>query len=99
MGAADKILRGDRLALARLLTQVENNEPAGMEVLDELFPRTGRAHLVGITGSPGTGKSSLANQLARKVRSPEAGQPAKTVAIVAVDPTSPLPVGQSWVTG
>ncbi len=84
----DSVLRGDRLALARLLTQVENNTAEGRAALESLFPRTGHAHLIGITGAPGTGKSSLANRLALHFRSL-----GKKVAIVAVDPSSPFTGG------
>jgi len=90
MTYAQSILSGDRLALARLLTLVENNTPEGRDALDELFPHAGKAHLVGVTGSPGSGKSSLVNQIAlhyRKADSP------KRVAIVAVDPSSPFTGG------
>ena len=90
MTIAQSILSGDRLALARLLTLVENNTSEGRETLDELFPHAGKAHLVGVTGSPGSGKSSLVNQIAlhyRKADSP------KRVAIVAVDPSSPFTGG------
>ena len=64
MDATTLILAGNRLALARLLTQVENDSPAGRAALAELFSHTGKAHLIGVTGAPGTGKSSLVNQLA-----------------------------------
>ena len=84
------VLAGERLALARLLTQVENNTPAGREALDGLFAHTGRAHLVGVTGSPGTGKSTLVNMLALALRRSE--NPCK-VAVVAVDPSSPFTGG------
>jgi LAO/AO transport system kinase len=87
------VLAGDRLSLARLLTQIENDTPAGRAALDELFAHTGRAHIVGITGAPGAGKSSLVNGLARALRNPPAGQPERTVAIVAVDPSSPFTGG------
>ena len=84
---------GERLALARLLTQVENDSFEGRAALDALFSHAGRAHLVGVTGSPGTGKSSLVNQLAKSFRHPADGQPEATVAIVAVDPSSPFTGG------
>ena len=87
------VLAGDRLALARLLTQVENDLPAGRAALNGLFLHTGRAHLVGVTGAPGTGKSSLVNQLARYYRHPPQGALPRRVAVVAVDPSSPFTGG------
>jgi len=90
----EKVLAGDRLALSRTLTQIENNTPAGLEALNLLYPYSGRAHLVGVTGSPGTGKSSLVNQLARLYRRnrPDQKTPSR-VAIIAVDPSSPFTGG------
>lgn len=87
------VLAGERLALARLITQVENDTPEGRDALNRLFPHTGKAHLIGVTGSPGTGKSSLVNLIARAYRNPADGtQPCK-VAVVAVDPSSPFTGG------
>lgn len=89
MALTESVLEGNRLALARLLTQVENDSPEGRSALAELFPHTGKAHLIGITGAPGTGKSSLVNQLALHYRKSTATK----VAIVAVDPSSPFTGG------
>ncbi|MCX6067480.1 MAG: methylmalonyl Co-A mutase-associated GTPase MeaB [Chloroflexi bacterium] len=88
MSLADSVLNGDRLALARLLTRVENDTIEGREALDVLFPHTGKAHLIGVTGAPGTGKSTLVNQIALSFR--KLGQ---RVAIVAIDPSSPFTGG------
>lgn len=89
----DAILSGNRLALARLLTQVENGTEQSRALLSALFPHTGQAHLIGVTGSPGTGKSSLVNRLAYFYRHPPEGNPARRVAVVAVDPSSPFSGG------
>lgn len=88
MMLVDSLLKGNRLALARLLTQVENATLEGRAALRQMFARTGRAHLLGITGAPGTGKSSLVNRLTLELRAR-----GKRVAIVAVDPTSPFTGG------
>lgn len=93
--AAD-VLNGDRLALARLLTQVENETEQALEMLGALFPHTGQAYLVGVTGAGGTGKSTLVNRLVQVMRqedsNPEVSQPPR-VAIIAVDPSSPFSGG------
>jgi len=81
-------LAGDRLALARLLTAVENRSPLAEAALRDLYPRAGRAHIVGVTGPPGAGKSTLVAALIGCAR--EAGRP---VAVVAVDPSSPITGG------
>ena len=90
MKLAERVRSGDRLALARLLTLVDNNSQEGQEALSELHASTGRAHRVGVTGAPGTGKSVLVNRLTLHLRAQD--DPPK-VAIVAVDPTSPFTGG------
>lgn len=89
---AHNVIQGNKLALARLLTQIENSTNEGKAALAELFPLTGKAHLVGITGAPGTGKSTLVNHLARFYRDPGNGEVRK-VGVVAVDPSSPFSGG------
>ena len=81
--------RGDRRALARLLTVVEDGDPARLrEVVAAVYPRTGGARVIGITGSPGVGKSTLTDQLATKLRAQD-----RSVAVLAVDPSSPFSGG------
>ena len=76
---------GDRRALARALTLVENGDPLAHEVVADLYPETGRAYSIGLTGPPGVGKSSLASALVRLVRAE-----GKSVGVVSVDPSSPF---------
>lgn len=85
---ADAAVAGDRRALARLLTAVENRTPVAEAAMRRLYPTAGRAHLVGITGPPGSGKSTLVSALIAEVRA--AG---RSVAVVAVDPSSPITGG------
>jgi LAO/AO transport system kinase len=84
----DRILAGDRRAMARAISAVENGEPSAVELLKELFPKSGKALVIGVTGSPGAGKSTLVEKLAGEYR--RRGQ---RVGIVAVDPTSPFSGG------
>jgi LAO/AO transport system kinase len=89
----DSVRQGSRLALGRCLTQVENDTEDGRQALARLFRYTGSAHLIGVTGAPGTGKSSLVNRLAYHYRHPADGAPARRVGIIAVDPSSPFTGG------
>jgi LAO/AO transport system kinase len=93
MDLVQAVLAGDRLALARTLSHVENNTAQGRVALSGLFRHTGKAHLVGVTGASGTGKSSLVNQLALHYRHPGDSKLPRQVAVVAVDPTSPFTGG------
>jgi LAO/AO transport system kinase len=83
-------LAGDRRATARLITLIENNSAEARKMLAALFPHTGRAHVVGVTGAPGTGKSTLVNELVKAYRKKD---PAPRVGVIAVDPTSPFSGG------
>jgi LAO/AO transport system kinase len=85
---AAQIRNGDARALARALSEVENSTPRGREILRTLFPFSGRARKIGITGAPGAGKSSLVDRLAAEARRRE-----QTVGIIAVDPSSPYSGG------
>jgi LAO/AO transport system kinase len=84
----ERLLNGDRRALGKLMTLVDDGAQDGKEAIIKLFPKTGRSHIVGITGAPGVGKSSLINAITGKLR-----EKGKTVGIVAVDPTSPFSGG------
>ena len=79
---------GDRIALARAITLVESSDPLAHDLVRDLYPETGRAYSVGITGPPGVGKSSLIGALLRHVRGLE-----RTVGVVSVDPSSPFSQG------
>jgi len=87
------VLEGDRLVLSRLLSQIENDTREGQQALGALFSHTGQAQLIGVTGAPGTGKSSLVNQIAYHYRHPQNGGEPRKVAVVAVDASSPFTGG------
>lgn len=85
---AQKILAGDRRAIARAISAIESAEPDGVALLKLLFGRTGQAYVIGVTGSPGAGKSTLVEKLAGEYR-----RSSLRVGIIAVDPTSPFSGG------
>jgi len=85
---AAQVRSGDVRALARAITAIENQQPQAEALLEELFPSTGNSFLIGVTGAPGTGKSTLVDRLAAAYRAMN-----RTVGIVAVDPTSPYTGG------
>jgi len=85
---ADRVLGGEPRAVARAISLIEDEEPAGADVVRAIFGRTGRAYLIGMTGPPGAGKSTLVDRLSAEIR--RAGS---TVGIIAVDPTSPFTGG------
>jgi LAO/AO transport system kinase len=84
----ERLRGGDARALARAITAVENRAPEAIPLLKALFPFSGRARVVGVTGAPGAGKSTLVDQLAREYRKRDS-----TLGIIAVDPTSPYSGG------
>jgi LAO/AO transport system kinase len=85
---AAQVRAGDTRAISRAITAIENSDARADDLLRELFPSTGRAYLIGVTGAPGTGKSTLVDKLAAYYRAR-----GKTVGIIAVDPTSPYTGG------
>jgi LAO/AO transport system kinase len=85
---AERLLAGDRRALARAITLVESDDPAGWDLVREIYPRTGRAAIVGLTGAPGSGKSTLIGALTKLRREAE-----RTIAVLSIDPSSPFTQG------
>jgi LAO/AO transport system kinase len=85
---AERVLAGDPRGVARAISLIEDESAAGADLVREIYPRTGRAYLIGVTGPPGAGKSTLVDRMTGQLR--KAGQ---TVGIVAVDPTSPFSGG------
>ncbi len=83
-----RVLDGEPQAIARLLTRVENDDDIGREALENLLPHSGKAHLIGVTGPPGGGKSTLVNELIRSYRAR-----GNRVAVIAIDPSSPITGG------
>jgi len=82
------VLAGNRRSIARAITTIENNSPKAQELIASIFPHTGNAHFIGLTGPPGSGKSTLIDKIIREYR-----RKGKTVGVIAVDPTSPFTGG------
>ncbi len=85
---AERLVAGDKRALARAITLIENGDPAGWELVREVFPRTGDARIVGITGPPGVGKSTLIGALTGELRKAD-----RDVGVLSIDPSSPFTRG------
>jgi GTPase len=85
---AERLVSGDKRALARAITLIENDDPEGWDLVREVFPKTGRARIVGLTGPPGVGKSTLIGALTAEMRKQE-----REVAVLSIDPSSPFTRG------
>src|SRR6202022_2269763 len=85
---AERLLKGDKRALARAISLVEDDDPAGWELVKEVYPKTGKATVIGFTGPPGVGKSTLLGALTKLERERD-----RTVAVLSIDPSSPFTQG------
>jgi LAO/AO transport system kinase len=85
---AERLLAGDKRALAKAISLIENDEPAGWELVREVYPSTGRARIIGLTGPPGVGKSTLIGALTAEMRKAD-----RDVAVLSIDPSSPFTRG------
>jgi len=85
---AERLMAGDKRALARAITLVESDDPAGWDLVREIYPHTGKAAIVGLTGAPGSGKSTLIGALTKLRREAE-----RDVAVLSIDPSSPFTHG------
>jgi len=88
MELVDEVRKGSVRALAKLITLVENEMPGGIEAMEKIYPLTGNAYIIGITGPPGAGKSTLTDRITKELRRKNC-----TVGIIAIDPTSPFTGG------
>ena len=91
---AERLLAGEPRAIARAISLVEDEDPSAADLVREVFPHTGRAYLIGVTGPPGAGKSTLVDRLVSAIRNPQSTiRNAPSVGVIAVDPTSPFSGG------
>ena len=88
MNIEERLLKGDKRACARMITMLENNDDEAIEIIKRLYKHTGDAYVIGITGPPGSGKSTLTDRLTKEIRKMD-----KKVGIIAIDPTSPFTGG------
>src|ERR687889_321596 len=85
---AERLLAGEKRALARAITLIESDDPAGWELVREVYPHTGKARIIGLTGPPGVGKSTLIGSLTAEMRKSD-----RDVAVLSIDPSSPFTRG------
>ena len=88
MELVEKLLAGDRRAAARLISIIEDGSPEAVKIMSSVYPHTGNAHVIGITGPPGVGKSTLIDKLTKIMLEHD-----KKIGVIAVDPTSPFTGG------
>jgi LAO/AO transport system kinase len=85
---AERLLAGEKRALARAISLVEDDDPEGWALVREVYPKTGQAHVIGLTGPPGVGKSTLIGAMTKHARGRD-----KQVAVLSIDPSSPFTQG------
>ena len=84
----ERLLSGDKRALAKAISLIENDDPAGWELVREVYPKTGKARIIGLTGPPGVGKSTLIGALTKEMRAAD-----RDVAVLSIDPSSAFTKG------